>query len=426
MPFGPVDPTFDLVALEEQVLARLARPGRHRRVPPTAGRRRAVDLLRGTADRQRPARPAPRLGPGVQGPLPPLPDHARSQRAPQGRLGLPRPARGARGGEGARPPLQARDRGLRGGRVQPALPRLGPALRRGLVGPDHPIGHLDRHRRRLLDAVQRLRRVGVVAAVAAVGEGAAVRGPQGLAVLRPVRYRPVVPRAGPARRVPRRHRPLGLRPLPAGGQRLGHRRRRPAGVDHHTVDAHLQRGRRRRARHRLRPGAGRGHGLHRPRPGGGRPPAARRGASRSPPGRATSSPVSTTGGRSPSSTSRPAPMPGGWWWPTTSAPTTAPASSTRPPPSARRTRPSPGPRSLPGAEPGRRRRGLRRSHHRRGGACSSRTPTRASSRTWPPAACSCASSPTSTATPTAGGAGPRSSTGPRRPGSCAPPPSATC
>ena len=35
-----------------------------------------MDLLRGPADRQRPARPPPRVGPRVQGPVPPLPDHA--------------------------------------------------------------------------------------------------------------------------------------------------------------------------------------------------------------------------------------------------------------------------------------------------------------------------------------------------------------
>ena len=64
--------------------------------------RRAVDLLRGPADRQRPARPPPRVGPGLQGPLPPVPDDAGPTTSPQGRLGLPRPAGRARGREGAR------------------------------------------------------------------------------------------------------------------------------------------------------------------------------------------------------------------------------------------------------------------------------------------------------------------------------------
>ena len=43
-------------------------------------------------------------------------------------------------------------------------------------------------------------------------------------VLRPLRHRAVVPRGRPARRLPRRRRPLGLRALPA-------HRRRPDGAD---------------------------------------------------------------------------------------------------------------------------------------------------------------------------------------------------
>ena len=44
--------------------------------------RRAVGLLRGPAHGQRPPRPPPRVGPRVQGPLPPLPDHARPATSP--------------------------------------------------------------------------------------------------------------------------------------------------------------------------------------------------------------------------------------------------------------------------------------------------------------------------------------------------------
>ncbi len=46
------------------------------------------------------------------------------------------------------------------------------------------IGHLDRHRGRLLDAVQRLHRVGLVAPPPDVGQGPALRGPPGHALLR--------------------------------------------------------------------------------------------------------------------------------------------------------------------------------------------------------------------------------------------------
>ena len=85
---------------------------------------------------------------------------------------------------------QARDRGLRHRGVQPALPRVGAPLRRGLVVAHQPQRRVDRHRRRLLDAGQRLHRVGLVAHAPAVGQGPALRGPPGHALLRPVRHRP--------------------------------------------------------------------------------------------------------------------------------------------------------------------------------------------------------------------------------------------
>ena len=69
------------------------------------------------------------------------------------------------------------------------------------------------------------------------------------------------------------------------------------------------------------------------------------------------------------------------------------------------------------AQPGRRRRHVRPPHPACGRACSSRTPTPASSTTSAPGACSSACSSTSTATRTAGAAAPRSSTGPRPRGS---------
>ena len=116
--------------------------------------------------------------------------------------------------------------------------------------------------------VERLRRVGLVADLPALAEGPALRGPQGEPLLLALRHRPVVPRAGPARRLPRHRRSVGLRPLPAARRPRAPRpgRRRPAGVDDHAVDAHLQRGRRGRARDRLRPRPGRGLRLHRARP----------------------------------------------------------------------------------------------------------------------------------------------------------------
>jgi len=55
-----------------------------------------VGLLRGPADRERSAGLPPRSLARLQGHLPPLSDHARLPRRAQGRLGLPRAARGDR------------------------------------------------------------------------------------------------------------------------------------------------------------------------------------------------------------------------------------------------------------------------------------------------------------------------------------------
>ena len=102
--------------------------------------------------------------------------HARPSRAPQGRLGLPRAAGRARGREGARDLLEGRDRGLRDRRVQPALPRVGVPLRRGLEPAHRADRVLDRPRRPLRDAHQRLHRVGLVVAAQDLGRRAALRG----------------------------------------------------------------------------------------------------------------------------------------------------------------------------------------------------------------------------------------------------------
>ena len=72
---------------------------------------------------------------------------------------------------------------------------------------------VDRHQGRLLDPEQRLHRVGVVAGAPALGQGPPLRGPPCRPLLRSLRHRPVVPRGGA--RLPRRHRPVRVRALPA-------------------------------------------------------------------------------------------------------------------------------------------------------------------------------------------------------------------
>ena len=209
-----------------------------------------MGLLRGPAHRERPARHPSRLGPAVQGHLPALSHHARQARRAQGRLGLSRLARRSRGRKGARLLRQARDRGLRHRAVQREVPGVGAALRRRLAVAHVADRHVARHRRRVLDDAQRVHRERVVAVPSHVGRRRDLRRLQGRAVLRPVRHRAVVARAGPAGRVPRPHRAVGLRALPRRGSRL-----RPARLDHDSVDAAVQHRRRGRPRHRVRAGA---------------------------------------------------------------------------------------------------------------------------------------------------------------------------
>ena len=151
--FSPVPPDIDFVALEQAELARWAA---HRVFERSIDQREgaaAVGLLRGPAHRQRHAGPAPRLGPGLQGPLLPLPHHGRRLRGPPGRLGHPRAPRRGRGGEEARHHGQGADRVPgRHRRVHPAVPRVGLLLRRRVRAPDHPHRLLGRHGCGVLDA----------------------------------------------------------------------------------------------------------------------------------------------------------------------------------------------------------------------------------------------------------------------------------
>ena len=76
---------------------------------------------------------------------------------------------------------KAGHRALRRRRVQRQVPRVGAALHRRVERADRADRLLDRHRRRLLHARQRVRRVGLVVAQAGLGEGPADGGPQGRA-----------------------------------------------------------------------------------------------------------------------------------------------------------------------------------------------------------------------------------------------------
>ena len=213
-----------------------------------------MGLLRGPADGQRPAGLPPRALARVQGHLPPLQDDARLLGRPQGRLGLPRPAGRDRGREAARHRLQGGHRALRHRRVQPALPRVGVRVPRGVGAADRADRLLDRPRRRLPHPRQRLHRVGLVGAAADLGPRAALRGPQGRALLPALRHGAVLARGRAG--LPGRRRPVGLRALPgARAARAAAAGRRAARLDDDAVDARLQRRGRRRSRRHLRAGA---------------------------------------------------------------------------------------------------------------------------------------------------------------------------
>ena len=252
----------------------LARARRVPRVGPPPGGRRALGLLGGPADGQRQAGRPPRPRARLQGHLPALQDDARLPGRAQGRLGHPRPAGRDRRPAAAGHREQAGDRGIRDRRVQPALPRGGLRVPRGLERADRAHRLLDRPRRRLPHAGPDVHRVGLVGAAPDPRQGAALRGPQGRPLLPGLRHGALQSRGGP--RLPGRDRPERLRAPPGGrGRRPAAGRRRAARMDHHAVDPRLQRrgGGRPRARLRARQGGSarcargsrRGAGRARPR-----------------------------------------------------------------------------------------------------------------------------------------------------------------
>ena len=206
-----------------------------------------MDVLRGSAHRQRATGHPPHRVAHVQGRLPAVPDDAGLPGQPQGRLGLPRAPGRARRREGARLLRQGRHRGLRDRGVQRPLPRVGAPPRRPLGRDDRPDGLLDRHAQALPHDGPGVRRVGLVGAEADPRQGPAAGGLPRRAVLPPRRDDALRPRARAGLRD--RHRPLGLRALPADlrpVRRLSRiSRGLPARLDDDSVDARLQRADRR-------------------------------------------------------------------------------------------------------------------------------------------------------------------------------------
>ena len=174
--FRPVDPKQSFPELEERVLERWRERDVFTAHSRNARARRSGASTRGR--RRRTGAPAPTTSSPASSRTS-IPRYRTMTRPPspaQGRLGLPRAPGRARGRAGARNHLEGGDRGLRHRRVQPALPRVGLPLRRG-VEPAHRADRLlDRPRRPLRDDDQRLHRVGLVGAAADLGRRPPLRG----------------------------------------------------------------------------------------------------------------------------------------------------------------------------------------------------------------------------------------------------------
>ncbi len=209
---------------------------------------RALGLLRRAADRKRSSRAPPRLGPGLQGPVLPLPDHARLRGPPQGRMGHPRTAGRGRGRETARDHRQAPDRGdSRDRRVHPPLPRVGAQLRRRLADLTERIGYWidfdDAYWTFSSDYVQSV----WSEPEEPLGPGSPLRGHQGGALLSAMWHRTLQPRARPARRLPRRRGRVGLRAASVARRREGGRTPAQGGsVETRSKGSRSSPGRRRR------------------------------------------------------------------------------------------------------------------------------------------------------------------------------------
>ena len=199
MPFGPVDPALDLVALEERVLARWRRDDIAGQVPAA---RKDGDRGSSTRDRRPPtAAPAcTTCGPGSSRTSTPASRPCGATACPARAAGTATACRWSsrsRRSSGLHSKHEIEAYGIAefNQRCRESVQRYvedwAALTERSGVWIDTD--------GRVLDAVQRLHRVGVVAGPPDVGQGPALRGPPGHALLRPLRHRAVVPRGRPAR-----------------------------------------------------------------------------------------------------------------------------------------------------------------------------------------------------------------------------------
>ena len=190
-----------------------------RPAPGTQPGRTSLELLRRPEDGQhdRRARRPPSLGPHVQGSVPALQGDAGFRPALPERVRLSGAVGRGQGRAGARPQLEAGDRGVRDRQVRASLPRAGRrvgARHHASVDPARPVDglgerllHLQRHEHRVHLAVPedtaRARR--------------AVPGTPLDRVVPALRHVDLATRAVAVRRLPRQVGSVALRPLPSEG-----------------------------------------------------------------------------------------------------------------------------------------------------------------------------------------------------------------
>ena len=167
---APVDPNASFPALEEQVLERWRERDVFARVAAPPRGRRAVGLLRGPADRQRPPGLPPRPRPRLQGHLPALPDDARATASRARAAGTATACRSSsRSRRSSASPRRRRSRRY-------GIAEFNQRCRESVFAyvedwnrADRADRLLDRPRRRLPHARQRLHRVGLVGAAGRSG-----------------------------------------------------------------------------------------------------------------------------------------------------------------------------------------------------------------------------------------------------------------
>ena len=164
------------------------------------------------------------------------------------RLRLPGPLGRGRGREGARPELEARDRGVRARRVRRPLPRACRRVRRGDHRAVEAPRHVDGLGQRLLHVLRHEHRVHLALPQGGARPRLALPGPPLDPVVPALRDVALPARAGRRGELRGARPPLALRPLPAEGPRGRVARR----LDDDAVDAARERRRCGQARRRVR------------------------------------------------------------------------------------------------------------------------------------------------------------------------------